>query len=75
MVVWPEGQTARSTGSRWKLRIELTPSPVRSSVYRTLLVGFFGAQSAAGVGLGVGVGVGGCEWAAGGDAFLLRFFV
>lgn len=64
--VWLEGQTARSTGSRWKLRIELTPSPVRSSVYRTL-VGFFGAQSAAGVGLGVGVGV--CEWAAGGDAF------
>lgn len=54
--VWLEGQTAQSTGSRWKLRIELTPSPVRSSVYRTL-VGFFGAQSAAGVGLGVGVGV------------------
>lgn len=54
--VWLEGQSARSTGSRWKLRIELTPSPVWSSVYRTL-VGFFGAQSAAGVGLGVGVGV------------------
>lgn len=48
--VWLEGQTARSTGSRWKLRIELTPSPGRSSVYRTL-VGFFGAQSAAGVGV------------------------
>lgn len=48
--VWLEGQTARSTGSRWKLRIELTPSPVRSSVYR-MLVGFFGAQSAVGVGL------------------------
>lgn len=45
-----KGQTARSTGSRWKLRIELTPCPARSSVYRTL-VGFFGAQSAAGVGL------------------------
>lgn len=66
---WKVKQTARWTGSRWKLRIELTPSPVRASVYRTL-VGFFGAQSAAGVGFGEWAwALEVCEWAAGGDAF------
>lgn len=60
---WKVKQTARWTGSRWKLRIELTPSPVRASVYRTL-VGFFGRlfwrPVGGGRGLwGVGVGVGG----------------